>query len=1182
MSTTKRTAREWFAALAAAVVIVAIIVGLPIVLLAVGANPVPSSVPSIPSMQSVWESFTRQDDGTLVLAVIKVVSWLAWLFLTVSILVEVVSQLRGVRAPRLPGLQVPQAAARGLVAAAILLFVGAPVLALVPGPAHASPAASSTGGSQTTSPSTVSPALTVSHDKRVSAAGGGHAAHTASAKATRSPESSAAQSIPTVRHVVQPGESMWSVAQTYLGDGSRYPEIAAMNPQLVGPKPGFLRTGWVLTVPATAPGRTPAAGAASTSHAYTVQTGDTLSEIAERQLGDASAYPLIAQASRDITQPGGAHLQDPDRIYTGWTLAIPDENPADSATDSPAAAVAPPPAADPPVAGSPATGGTPSAPILPATPVPVTSAPAVAGVTPRAPDRDESRPGAEGETETPAGATAPSPSSASSVSTVAPSGSAGSWPDTAVSTPSVMPWLLTGLCGAGALLGGAMVRMLAIRRRTQLRSRRPGRAVAAPSPQLVPVEKTLAVAGEPATEMVERLDAVLRRVAAAHARDARPMPALAAIQTHPGSLSLHLSEPAVLDAPWRGSGDGLVWTLPADVDLDDVGPAVPDQPAPYPLLVSIGSTNDSDHTDDFDDHDGRDEAPALTETWLLNLEQVGTVAVTGDETFGLDFIRHLAAQIACNPWSDAVTVDCVGVAEEVPGMNQQRVRVATDKDTLVAAALADAADTVDRTTELEADAATARARQLDLDAWPARLVLVDVERYGTTVSRLLTLVDAHPGRTGTAVIGMIPGVVRGAGHSGGPIPPSVVGPDWSNALVVQLTGRGRVLIPEVGLDLVAVGLTPDEALGCAQLLAQSEELQDVEMPRLEGARGWRVFADEAGALRPEHTVGRDAGSSTGRFTPTASLLEGPDEEYTSVAATTTEDLRQLAPRVEPATRRDVEDADPDLDANLDAWHSESNPLPRLRLLGPVTATTRGQALTKRKAYYTEMLAFLATRPHGATPGEVAEAFSLSEARVRTDIKIVRDWLGRHPRTGQPYLPNAKDGAAARARGVGVYEVTGLLVDADLFRRLRVRGDARGADEGIGDYRAALRLVSGPPLSGLRPNRWSWLFEGDRLDFHLQHAVVDVAHVVTTHALRAGDLPAAQAAAELACNAAPYEDTPALDLAAVYDAQGRHSEAQRIRAEVCNRSDDDSAPDDLPTRTQAILDAKTWLTQRPAS
>jgi hypothetical protein len=30
-------------------------------------------------------------------------------------------------------------------------------------------------------------------------------------------------------------------------------------------------------------------------------------------------------------------------------------------------------------------------------------------------------------------------------------------------------------------------------------------------------------------------------------------------------------------------------------------------------------------------------------------------------------------------------------------------------------------------------------------------------------------------------------------------------------------------------------------------------------------------------------------------------------------------------------------------------------------------------------------------------------------------------------------------------GVGVYQVDGLLIDADLFRRLRVCGEARGSD-----------------------------------------------------------------------------------------------------------------------------------------
>lgn len=49
---------------------------------------------------------------------------------------------------------------------------------------------------------------------------------------------------------------------------------------------------------------------------YTVQSGDTLSEIAQRFYGDAMAYKRIFEANRDI-------LDDPDVIYPGQTLKIP-------------------------------------------------------------------------------------------------------------------------------------------------------------------------------------------------------------------------------------------------------------------------------------------------------------------------------------------------------------------------------------------------------------------------------------------------------------------------------------------------------------------------------------------------------------------------------------------------------------------------------------------------------------------------------------------------------------------------------------------------------------------------------------------------------------------------------------------------------------------------------------------
>lgn len=61
------------------------------------------------------------------------------------------------------------------------------------------------------------------------------------------------------------------------------------------------------------------AGADETGEAtfYTVQAGDTLWEIAEGHYGDGSKYERIFEANRPL-------LDDPDEIYPGQTLRIPD------------------------------------------------------------------------------------------------------------------------------------------------------------------------------------------------------------------------------------------------------------------------------------------------------------------------------------------------------------------------------------------------------------------------------------------------------------------------------------------------------------------------------------------------------------------------------------------------------------------------------------------------------------------------------------------------------------------------------------------------------------------------------------------------------------------------------------------------------------------------------------------
>ena len=1055
--------------------LLAIVAGLPLALLAIGASPIPASMPSA---ETIWSALSSQDDGTLALGFIKLIAWAAWAFLTLSILLELIFRVRGIRVPRMPGLRLPQSAARALVSTAMLLFIAAPMSVQGAPPAAAAPI-----------PTVASRALTADDHPRAlqnQTSKSPTSGHCASAPdvARSTPKADAPSA--TVKHTVARGETLWSIASDHLGAGDKYPQIAALNTDVLGRRPGFLKPGWVLNLPV---------GDQQGQHGertVTVHRGDTLWEIAQEELGDPSRYPEIFEASQAITQPGGAHLADPDVIDVGWTLTIP------AATTSAKSSGPKPEKADP-------------AKTRPA-PAHRTLAPVQSG---------QANPSA-GQYQDPEAATA------------------------VQDTPSA-PWMLEGLTGAGTILAGSMLLLLRRRRRAQFRARRPGRTIGVPEPVLAPVEKTLTASGSRFAPTVELMDAILRRLAARQSTARQNMPHVAAVELIAGAIVLHLSQAQDLPAPWQGSEDQMRWGLPTDVDIDEVGPHNPDQPAPYPLLVTIGASDDDD-------------------AWLLNCEDLAVITITGDPTYGQDFARYLAAELACNPWSREVRVDCVGIAAEIAPMNAQRVRYHDDGAGLAAEVLTDAVATIDRVAALGHDVPTARAAQLGDDTWPSRLLMVDAAGTQTpAMAQLLRLLDEHLGRTATCVV-----VIGDRAETPG--------------AVLDVTARGRVSIPHAGLDLVAAGLTSDEAQGCAALLAQSEDLADVEIPHDQFAGvGWRSYSNEAGALRSEHTLPRDTPDEA-VDEPAESVLDGADQEYLRDGATTAEDLSALAPLVPTRVRAELENADPTLDADVDAWFAGDCDLPRLALLGPVGARTCGDAVAvaRRKPYFTEMLAYLGTRQNGATPAHLADAFGITVGRARTDIKTVRDWLGVNPRTGEKHLPDARQSTAAKARGVGVYQVDGLLVDADLFRRLRVRGEARGAD-GITDLRRALTLVGGQPFDQLRTGGWSWLHEGDRLDQHMLCAVVDVAHIVTTSALKSGDFGQARAAAELAALAAPHEEIPRLDLAAVAAAEGHAREAERIlREDVCDRSEDEQAPMELSARTESIIASHDWLTPREAA
>ena len=179
-------------------------------------------------------------------------------------------------------------------------------------------------------------------------------------------------------------------------------------------------------------------------------------QIALDHLGNAHRYPEIFKASRDIRQPGGSRLTDPDVIDIGWKLNIP--NRRSSAATSP-------PRRPTSEATEAANLGTTRQP-TPNTPNRRATATSHLGPDPELRTRAQrrARPGRHG---------------SRGGGLVSPPGCSPAWPEPERSWP--------GRCGSCLLR----------RRAVQHHHRRPGFAIAPPPAATIPVEKTLRHQGRP-------------------------------------------------------------------------------------------------------------------------------------------------------------------------------------------------------------------------------------------------------------------------------------------------------------------------------------------------------------------------------------------------------------------------------------------------------------------------------------------------------------------------------------------------------------------------------------------------------------------------------------------------------------------------------------------------------------
>lgn len=1062
--------------LACAVAILAIVAGMPIVLMAVG-NPLPSSMPS---WEQVWSTLTSPDDGSLALGVITVLGWVCWLILTASVVMEVLAQVRGrVHAPRVRGLGMPQSLARGLVTGAMLLVASAPA----GGAASAAPAHVSAPAAPTAVDSAAVPVVAPTQ--------------------TEDEQSHVEEPAATTTVTVQPGDSLWALAQEHLGDGRQYTQILELNRDVLGANERMLTPGTDLKIPTpqTANTQSPA----ETATTVTVKQGDTLSAIAVEELGEAGEYPAIVDANRD-------QVSDPDHIEPGWVLDIPKDGTIDESATSP--------------------------------PTPTRTSPNVQ----HGPDvddepvRDTAQQGAASAkraAQTPSPAQKPTAAPTATPTVVTPDVREEPQPTSASESGEGQPaaWMIAGLVGAGAVLAGGIYGARRVWRQRALRGRRPGRTIVAPSAELDHLERTITHVGARAAATVEWMDQALRRLAAA---STQALPKAVAVELSGEDLTLYLEEPMSAPAPWRASEDDMRWVLACEVDLDEVGPHVPGQEAPWPLLVTIGR---------------RDGRP----WWLLNVEDL-SIQVNGDPQRATALARYVAAEIAVNAWSQDARVHLMGVGGELEGLSPQRMVVHDEWDEQATAQiLLEAIECIDRADDFGEDVATLRAHRRGEDLWPARALVVEGGTGSEALTQLEQTVRAAGGRSGTGLIQINPGVTN------------------PEALVVHVDEHARVRIPHAGLEIEGVGLTEDEARACAQLATEYRRHDEVPVPVIEEpSEPWQDWSDAAGAIREEHTRPRE--SPTEDEFQTVSLLEGDDEEYLEAGATTVEDLATLSPQVEASVARQILDADPTLDEDLAAWWSSTCDLPRVSLLGPVAVRpVAGIPLKGRVEYSTEVVSYLALREHGATNAEIQEAFGIAEGTVRRSINTVRDWLGVNPRTGNKHLPDAGAGPKACVRGTKAYELVDVLVDADLFRRLRLRGQARGGHEGIADLLQALRLVQGVPFSQLRRGGWNWLLEGERVEEELASSIEATAHSATLACLRAGEVVNARLATSAALQGVPYSQVLRLDLARIAEVEGDQAKAETIvRDEICNATDDDGdGPLDVSDRTRQVLEEHQW-------
>ncbi|MFJ4818807.1 BTAD domain-containing putative transcriptional regulator [Streptomyces sp. NPDC088801] len=494
---------------------------------------------------------------------------------------------------------------------------------------------------------------------------------------------------------------------------------------------------------------------------------DSLWEIAQRHLGDGRRYQEIFELNKDRVQPDGSKLSEASLIRPGWIMEMPGDARGGELVEMPDEAPNVSPDLQQQISDYAQSG-----------------------------DHAQGGGGAQGGSDRAQGGGGTAQVSLPDQQRPAGSGS-GHQQATAVGAESDSSFGLPEALLTAPLLAAGLLGALGRRRRQALWQSafgsvggRRGMEPPTPTGDAQDVQDALLVGADP--EGVRLLDRSLRGLAASLAEESRALPVVYAAWLSNGDLHLQLAQPAGKPpAPWQQGQDQTFWML-ARTDAERYEDA--DTAAPYPGLVSLGTMDDS--------------------RLLLNLEAVpGIVSLSGREADRAAVFASVAAELATNGWSDRMTITLVGFGEDLTPLAPNRIRHLEDVEALVETM---EAETRQRRGALGAagqdSVLTGRTGPAQHTRWAPHLVLLAAQPSAEDAVKLAELA-ADASRLG---IGYLVGTETG----------DLPGAAWE----MEITGRGKLLAPLLGLELDAQLLPAAQQRAVVELFVEADPERDSNAP----------------------------------------------------------------------------------------------------------------------------------------------------------------------------------------------------------------------------------------------------------------------------------------------------------------------------------------------------------------